>query len=150
MKTQHKLSLNNSPIEISRSKSSSSLTSKGHISKRIQAPSTASQLNRPITNSFVGSSHSKLAHPQLRLPPTTTSPASAPGLASDLAACSTLHLRRSSMMCSYMLGNSHQLGQHIKALRFHTGPGKRSQGSQADVRSTGLVILHPCKNRVLH
>jgi len=68
---------NNSPSEFSRSKSSSSLTSKGHISKRIQAPSTASQLNRPITNS-VGSSHSKLAQPQPRLPPTTTSPASAP------------------------------------------------------------------------
>jgi len=65
---------NNSPSEFSRSKTLASLPSKGQISRRIQAPGSASQFNRPITNS-VGSSHSKLAHPQ---PPTTTSAASAP------------------------------------------------------------------------
>lgn len=70
---------NNSPGEFSRSKTLASPPSKGQISRRIQAPSSASQFNRPITNS-VGSSHSKLAHPQPPLLPTTftTSPASAP------------------------------------------------------------------------
>lgn len=60
---------NNSPGEFSRSKTPASPPSKGQISRRIQAPGSASQFNRP-----------KLAHPQPPLLPTTftTNPASTP------------------------------------------------------------------------
>jgi len=69
----------NSPSEFSRSKTPARPPSKGQISRRIPAPSFATQFNRPITNS-VGSSHSKLAHPQPPLLPSTfaTNPASTP------------------------------------------------------------------------
>jgi len=112
---------NNSPGEFSRSKTLAIQPSKGQISRRIQAPGSKSQSNRPITNS-VGSSHSKLAHPQPPLPPNTTIPASAP----------RTDFRTSSMLQTALTQVKHDVQLHA----VKQSPAKGAQKSSTVSRQT--------------